>query len=290
MTAPPQIYAMDVDEWYDAVTAFADDIEDKIHAILDQTTTPTDAEQKLDKLLEPNYIDADNLNLSGQLLVWQEDQQLCLGVPLEDYAEAIFDAQKGHWRLVDSHSDYADANRDNSHRRIAQYAVGTVLWGNPDHLDYMKATAKRHRQLATPYLQALQDAIDSADFRAVDLRDDLIAFLTGCGIEEHTVEICDNSPGPYRTHLEFRTPGGVSRRLLAIAPGDSLESPKVRESFDLPDLADAAIITDHLRFRSLTAASIEFTELHLPSQRGDNPAAYHRAIAEAITMISQALK
>lgn len=295
MTKLPNIHAMDPDDWYDAVNELAEQFENDITAVLDEHTDLEETRSALYTLLEPYMIDPDDGTIADQLLVWVDDdadeKTLCIGVPHGDYAPVAYRKDDGFWWYTTDEPDDDDQSPSECHREIAEFAVSTTAWGDPD-LAYRRVEwAKRERKLATPYLEQLEEALTAGDPSAEDLRELFVDFLKSCGPDDPAVDIHDISSVEHRTHLELRDDEEVVGRILALTPGKSLERADILDAFDLEDSSDIFIATDHIRFTGLLAGGGIDTPwpMRMPSKKDDDPTAFHGAMSLVVPALRSAM-
>lgn len=295
MTKFPNIHAMNPDAWFDAITELAEQFENEIAAVLDEHTDLEEARKALYAVLEPYMIDPDDGMLADQMLVWVDDENgektLCIGVPYGDYAPVAYCEDEGFWWYTTEEPGDDDLSPSERHRYIAEYAVATTAWGDPDRAQQRVGWAKREYRSATPYLEQLEKTLETGDPTAKDLRDLFVGFLKSCGPEDPNVDIHDVSSDERRTHLELRDDGEFVGRILAVNPGESLERDNLLDAFDLEDSSEILIATDHIRFTGLMVGGglDNPWELRMPSMKEKDVEAYHGEMDRVVTALRGAL-
>lgn len=291
MTELPNIHEMDPDDWYDEVSGLADRFEDEITDVLDEETDPEEAREALYSILEPYMLDPDDGMSPDQLLVWvdedDDEKKLCIGVPYGDYASVAYREDQGGWWYTSRELEDDDRTPTERHREIAEHAVGTTNWGDPDVAIQRVDAAKRDRRVATPYLKQLEEALETGDPSAGDLRELFVGFLRDCGPEEPDVDFHDVSPGEHRTRLELRDGDEVVGQILAVDPGKSLNRDGLVESFDVDDDVKILIATDHVRFTGRMAGNEpdDPWQLRMPSTKDEDLRTYHSEIALVVAAL-----
>ena len=290
MTKLPNIHAMDPDQWLDEVYELAERLEDEIKSVLDKEKTQQAAEEALSSVLAPYYIDPEDGTLADQLLVWvDEDDVLCIGVPDGDYAPVIYHDELQSW-WYDSDETGENLSPAERHRQVAQYAVACTAWGEAELSQHRADSAKRERRLATPYLEKLEEMLQSGDPTAADLRSLLREFLHSCSPADSTIEIQDTSPDEHRTHFQLQQDDEVVGNILAVDPGQPIDWSSLSKSFEV-DRSKVFVATDHIRFTGLMAGGgiDEPWVLRLPSEKDSDLARYNNEIGRMVMALRSAM-
>lgn len=289
MTKLPDINAMDVEEWGAAIDALVEEMEGQIEVVLSRATTAEEAKKALYGILEPYMIDPEDPTQANQLLVWvEEDDCLCIGVPHGDYVGVHYSEEDRSWWYIGEDRSMRNLTPGERHREIARYAVGTAAWGDPECVEQSIYSAQMSRKVGTPYLEALEEALNAGDPTAGELRPLLSEFLKACGLTASTIQVVDASPDENRTLFELHRGDELAGYMLAVAPGGTLDWEELEEAFGV-EREKVWVATDHLRFTGLLVrGGFDTWELRLPSQKDEDQARYHEELKLVVGTLAAA--
>lgn len=282
MTTLPDIYSMDPDEWYDEVQRRADELKTEVRRALDETETLEALRDALEPHFQPYLVDPDEPVHAEQILAEiKYGEKLCVGNKNGDWMPLTYRRDEGYWWFDGGEARRGDGSVDDLHEHIARRVVESTNWGDPDLARQRADEQKKHRRIGEPYLQALEEAMESGEVVAADLREDLHRLVNECLESGSEVVVADVSPDDHHTQVRLRYDGEAFGQLLAVDPGAPTDLEEVAGAFELDETERQmpGCVTDHRHFRwpRMPEARGAVT-LVMPSQKEEDVAEYREAV------------
>lgn len=290
MTDLPYIFEMDPDDWFEQVQKIADDLREKIAAALDEHDSAEEVCDAIMPHIEPYIIDADDPS-QHQLLAEADGDTFAIGQKGGTWHKLTY-RDDGYWWTMGREPETDDPDPHTLHSAIAQAALKSVSWGDPDRARERAQTQNAKRTILEPYLEVLDDA-GGLDATAVDLRGELKSLIDACLPDEERMSIDDRSPDDEHTHFTILQGDEEVGHVLAVSPGASRDPERLEDVFgvELSFAAGVRVVTDHLRFvwypylDSQTASN----ELILPSNKDDDIVDYYYEIDWTVSQLIRSL-
>lgn len=278
MSAVPNIYEMDPDDWYDEVQREAEELKRHLRRALDETETLEELKEAVQPHLQPYIVDPDEPIHAEQILAEiKYGEKLCIGVKEGDWM-ALTPRPEGYWWFDGAEPREGDGSREALHDYIAGRVVTATNWGDEKLARQRANEQKEHREIAEPYLKQLQEVLEAGEATAAALREPFHRLLNGCLDPDTEVVVADVSPDDHHTRVRLRHDSELFAEILGVDPGESLDLGELADQFGLDeeDRQRVAVVTDHRHFRWPAAEHARGTTLRLPSEKDDDPAGYHR--------------
>lgn len=282
MTKLPDIYATDPDDWYEEVRDEARKLEAAVREKLDAAESLEELRDGLMSHFDPYVIDPDEFIHGEQLLAEiKYGEKLYVGVKNGDWMPLTYRDDEEFWWFDGAEPRQGDGSVEDLHDYLATRIVEATTWGDPQLARQRANEQKEHRRIATPYLEALEQALEAGEPTAAELREEFHRLLNECLESGSEVVVADVSPDDHHTHVRLRHDGEPIGRLLAVDPGAPTDLDEVAREFELEDEERElpGCVTDHRHFKwPRLPESREAVTLRLPSEKDDDRAAYHRAL------------